>query len=115
MLKVLCRATGASYELTRSLDRPDRLVLLDGASPNSIVAIIDDMGTEPIIAIEPGVDRRTGLRRPPRPPTEFPRLVAGGVQAGLNVNPKTGKMVFARSHGPGARRGLHCRGPTARA
>ena len=27
-------------------------------------------------------------------PDRFPRLVTGGVQAGLNVNPKTGKMVF---------------------
>ena len=38
----------------------------------------------------------TGRRRPPSRPSQFPRLVTGGVQSGLNVNAKTGKMVFTR-------------------
>ena len=46
------RAT--SYELTKALDRP--IASFAWASkPNTLAAIIDDMGTEPIIAIEPGI------------------------------------------------------------
>ena len=32
--------------------------------------------------------------RPRASPAGFPRLVTGGVQTGLNANPKSGRMVF---------------------
>ncbi len=94
VLKVLCRATGASYELTKALDRPIQSFSW-GSETGRILAIIDDMGTEPIAAIEFGVvtDGPSATATAPR---DFPRLVTGGVQSALQVNPKSGKMVFTR-------------------
>jgi dipeptidyl aminopeptidase/acylaminoacyl peptidase len=92
VLKVLSRTSQTTYELTKSLDRP---VLSFTWGPQGIKAVIDDMGTEPVVevrfekfvhATEPST--ATAL------PAGFPRLVTGGVQSGLNVNPKTGKMAF---------------------
>ena len=54
------------------------------------------MGTEPIIAIEFWRRHGRAASATAVAPTQFPRLVTGGVQTGLNVNPKSGKMVFAR-------------------
>jgi dipeptidyl aminopeptidase/acylaminoacyl peptidase len=94
VLKVLCRATGASYELTKSLDRPvQSFAWAHGNS--SLRAVIDDMGTEPIAAIDFGsvID---GTSATAIVPTQFPRLVRGGVQSGLNIAPRSGLMVFTR-------------------
>ena len=52
------------------------------------------MGTEPIVAIRTWRSSTDGAVGDRAAPAQFPRLVTGGVQAGLNVNPKTGKMVF---------------------
>ncbi len=53
VLKVLCRDTMSSYELTKSLDRPvQSFAWAPGTS--SLRAVIDDKGTEPIITIDFG-------------------------------------------------------------
>jgi dipeptidyl aminopeptidase/acylaminoacyl peptidase len=92
VLKILCRATGSTYELSKALDRPIASYSW-AAKPETLTAIIDDIGAEPIIAIEPGItwDGPSGTAVAPK---QFPKLVTGGVQAGLNVNLKTGKMAF---------------------
>jgi dipeptidyl aminopeptidase/acylaminoacyl peptidase len=95
VLKVLCRATQACYELTKSLDRPVQSFSWT-SKPHALAAIIDDLGLEPIIAIEPAVVT-DGPSATATAPTQFPRLVTGGVQTDLNVNPKSGKMVFAHN------------------
>jgi dipeptidyl aminopeptidase/acylaminoacyl peptidase len=93
VLKVLCRSTGARYELTKSLDRP--VASFSWTSrPHALAAIIDDAGTEPIVAIEPMIVT-DGPSATAIAPTQFSRLVTGGVQSGLNVNGKSGTMVFA--------------------
>ncbi len=94
VLRVICRATNGSYELTKALDRPiQSFAWAPGTS--SLRAVIDDMGTEPIIAIDFGyvTDGPSATAIGPR---DCPRLVTGGVQSGLNVNSKSGKMVFTR-------------------
>jgi dipeptidyl aminopeptidase/acylaminoacyl peptidase len=94
VLKVLCRATGTSYELTKALDRPVQSFAW-GSKPTEIRGIIDDMGTEPITKVWFDSVSDGPSATAIAPPT-FPRLVTGGVQTGLQVNPKTGKMVFTR-------------------
>jgi dipeptidyl aminopeptidase/acylaminoacyl peptidase len=90
VLKLLHRQNGAVSELTRSLDRP---VQSFAWAPDGLVAVIDDLGTEPIIKI----DAPASTGSSPRGANDsFQRLVTGGVQAGLNVGPRTGKMAFAR-------------------
>ncbi len=95
VLKVLDRKTSASYELTKTLDRPVQSFAWS-AKPDEIRAIIDDQGTEPIAAVAFPVAVTDGQSVTLDVPKEFPRLVTGGVQSGLTVNAKTGKMVFAR-------------------
>jgi dipeptidyl aminopeptidase/acylaminoacyl peptidase len=94
VLKVLWEGKGADYELTKSLDRPvQSFAWAPGIS--SLRAVIDDRGTEPIVAIDFGsvTDGPTATAAAPGP---FHRLVTGGVQSGLCVNAKSGKMVFTR-------------------
>jgi dipeptidyl aminopeptidase/acylaminoacyl peptidase len=96
VLKVLERANHASHELTNRLDRPIQSFSW-GSKPNQIVAVIDDVGTEPIVAIDFGISSPTdesSLKF--NPPARYPRLITGGAQSGLQVNPKLGKMVFTR-------------------
>jgi dipeptidyl aminopeptidase/acylaminoacyl peptidase len=88
VLKVIHRSTGTSHELTKSLDRPIQGFTWTG-KPNTLAAIIDDVGTEPIIEIAFNASADGAIA-----PTSFPRLVTGGVQAGLNVNLATGRMAF---------------------
>ena len=100
---------GRAIELTKALDRPVQSFVGSQAAkrwPRSSTTC----GTEPIIAIEPGAvgTVRSGTAVAPE---QFPRLVTGGVQAGLNVSPKTGKMVFAPSHSPAAGRESLLLGP----
>jgi dipeptidyl aminopeptidase/acylaminoacyl peptidase len=94
VLKVLGRATQASYELTRALDRPIQSFAW-GSKPNEIVAVIDDEGTEPIIAVAFGVSSDGPSAAPTATaPGQYPRLVTGGVQSGLQVDPKSGRMAY---------------------
>jgi dipeptidyl aminopeptidase/acylaminoacyl peptidase len=103
VLKGIVRATQTSYELTKALDRPIQSFTWtsDRRVPYSLAAIIDDSGTEPIIEIKFG-SITDGPSETPDTPTQFPRRVTGGVQSGLNVNPKSGKIVFTRNtaHAP---------------
>jgi dipeptidyl aminopeptidase/acylaminoacyl peptidase len=98
VLKVRYRATGAGAELTKSLDRPVQSFAWGPKPPRGtdpIFAVIDDMGTEPIAKVEFS-HLTDGQSVTVMGPTAFPRLVTGGVQSGLQANPKTGKMVFTR-------------------
>jgi dipeptidyl aminopeptidase/acylaminoacyl peptidase len=99
VLKALSRETRASYELTKSLDRPVQSFAW-GSTPHSLYAIIDDMGTEPIVGIEIGYVT-DGPSLTIVGSGQVTRLVKGGVQSALQVNIKTalvgtGKMVFTR-------------------
>jgi dipeptidyl aminopeptidase/acylaminoacyl peptidase len=98
VLKGIVRATQTSFELTKSLDRPiQSFIWTHKPSPlYRLAAVIDDLGTEPIIGIEFGTVT-DGPSETPTVPTQFPRLVTGGVQGGLNVNPKSGKMAFTHN------------------
>jgi dipeptidyl aminopeptidase/acylaminoacyl peptidase len=93
VLKSLSRSTQATQELTKSLDRP---VVSFAWAPQGIKAVVDDMGTEPIVEVR--IEKSVHATEPltaTKFPVGFPRLVTGGVQTGLNVNPKSGTMVFA--------------------
>jgi dipeptidyl aminopeptidase/acylaminoacyl peptidase len=94
VLKVLCRATNTSYELTKSLDRPVQSFAW-ASGDSSLRAVIDDLGTEPIAAIDFGYVTE-GPSVTASAPSQFPRLITGGVQTGPNINAKSGLMVFAR-------------------
>ena len=85
------RSKKTGGELTKSLDRP---VLAFCWTFQGIKAVIDDMGTEPIIEIRFESLKARKRSRPRHRPPVFPRLVTGGVQTGLNANPKSGRMVF---------------------
>ena len=85
VLKVLDRTSGKAHELTKELDRPV-LAFAWGSKPDEMVAVIDDTGTEPIVA----------LNVRPDAPAKVRRLVTSGVQSGLMVDAKAGKMVFTR-------------------
>jgi dipeptidyl aminopeptidase/acylaminoacyl peptidase len=94
VLNVLERATGASHGLTKSLDRPV-LSFAWGLKSREIPAIIDEMGTEPIVAFAFGPDlagpgHAIGLY------PQVPRLITGGVQSGLQISVKTSKLIFTR-------------------
>jgi dipeptidyl aminopeptidase/acylaminoacyl peptidase len=92
VLKLLARSTSASFELTDALDRPVQSIAWGHG--NRIYAVIDDQGTEPIIAVDFQVDNdrpRTGAA-----PDRFPRLVTGGVQAGLVASARASKLAFTR-------------------
>jgi len=94
VLKLLSRSSPASYELTKPLDRP---VLSFAWGAGGIKAVIDEMGTEPIANID--IETFGNANQPSLTathlPVQFPRVVTGGVQAGLSVSPTSGKMVFA--------------------
>jgi dipeptidyl aminopeptidase/acylaminoacyl peptidase len=92
VLKLLSRTSGTSYDMTKALDRP---VLSLAWTAGGIKAVIDDNGTEPIIAIEGGITT-DGTSVSVVPPAQFPRVVSGGAQTGLSVHGKSGKMAFAR-------------------
>src|SRR5262249_54737706 len=94
VLKALARANNASYELTKSLDRPVQSFSWDSKS-TGLVAVIDDTGTEPIIAIRFDV-MTDGPSVTVVAPNQFPRLITGGAQSGLQVSAKGGKLVFTR-------------------
>ena len=92
VLKLCSRSTQTSRELTEALDRP--VQSFTWGAGNRIYAVIDDEGTEPIIAIDFQVENdrpRTGPA-----PDRFPRLVTGGVQAGLAAGTQGAKLVFTR-------------------
>jgi dipeptidyl aminopeptidase/acylaminoacyl peptidase len=94
VLKVMQRASETTHELTRRLDRPVQSFAWAPAS-NKIFAVIDDGGTEPVIAIDSSA---SGNASAPVPAGQerFPQVVSGGVQAGLSVGPKTGELAFVR-------------------
>jgi dipeptidyl aminopeptidase/acylaminoacyl peptidase len=94
VLKVMARASQNSYELTRRLDRPVQSFAWAPGS-NRIFAVIDDSGTEPVVAIDLNVSTNgsaAGLTEPER----IPHLITLGVQAGLAVGPKGGELAFVR-------------------
>jgi dipeptidyl aminopeptidase/acylaminoacyl peptidase len=97
VLKWLDLGRGTSTELTRMLDRPVQSFAWD-SKPTEIRAIVDDLGTEPIVRID--FDTFVHANDPNITATRFPykmlSLVTGGVQSALQVNAKTGKMVFTR-------------------
>ena len=93
VLKVIPRHSSKSYELTKSLDRPVQSFSW-GRDSKDIVAIIDDLGTEPIVSLPiQGVISTKVIHVGSGRSTQ---LVAGGVQTALNVNTHSGKMVFTR-------------------
>jgi dipeptidyl aminopeptidase/acylaminoacyl peptidase len=92
VLTLLSRTSGASHELTKALDRPVQSFTWPPEG-NRIFAIIDDSGTEPVIAIDFNVDNDQP-RSSAAAPDRFPRLLTGGVQTGLSVNLHSGKLVF---------------------
>ena len=87
-------STRTSYELTEALDRPVAVVRL-GEPKDHRGASSTTWGPSRSSRFEFGIVDATGRTATAIAPAEFPRLVTGGVQSGLNVNPKTGKMVFA--------------------
>ncbi|HZW35084.1 MAG TPA: S9 family peptidase, partial [Isosphaeraceae bacterium] len=93
VLKVLPRQSRISYELTKSLDRPV-LSFSWGRKSKEIAAILDDMGSEPILSfpLRAALDTKLIAVSSGR----SSRLVTGGAQSSLQVNPKSGKMVFTR-------------------
>jgi dipeptidyl aminopeptidase/acylaminoacyl peptidase len=91
VLKALSRSSQSSVDVTKALDRP---VLAFTWAPGGIRAVIDDTGTEPIVAIDFDKFTGPGGLTAAAVPTTFPRLVSGGVQSGLGVNAKSGTMVF---------------------
>jgi dipeptidyl aminopeptidase/acylaminoacyl peptidase len=93
-LRVIARASHTSYPLTKSLDRPIVSYAWVGQSPH-LVAVIDDQGTEPIIDIRFSVVM-DGTSATALPATEFPRRVTGGVNTGVQVDPKGEQLVFVR-------------------
>jgi dipeptidyl aminopeptidase/acylaminoacyl peptidase len=105
VLKLCDRSIWKSHELTKSLDRPVQSFSW-GSKPNEIRAIIDELGTEPIAGFEFGLGYgdigREGGTTATKESSDIgilprvPRLVTGGVQSGLQVNAKTGRMVFTR-------------------
>jgi dipeptidyl aminopeptidase/acylaminoacyl peptidase len=94
VLKILDRTSNTTYELTRSLDRPVLSYAWSSGS-NKILALIDDTGKEPIIAIEPSASGN-GSTAASAGPDRFARLIADGAQSGLTVGSSTGKMAFVR-------------------
>lgn len=91
VLKILDRANpvNAPIPITRGSDR-SVLGFSWGSKPNEFRAIIDDEGTEPIVDIAYGLIPKLAVAKQPK------RLVTGGLNSGLQVNAKTGKMVFTR-------------------
>jgi dipeptidyl aminopeptidase/acylaminoacyl peptidase len=91
VLKLLLRANEAEppIALTKTPDRPVQSFAW-GSGSNELRAIIDDEGTESIAEVALSVLTES------QSPSRLPRLVTGGVQSALQVNPKTGKMVFTR-------------------
>ncbi|MHB1557074.1 MAG: S9 family peptidase [Isosphaeraceae bacterium] len=89
VLKVLDRQSGTVHELTKTLDRPVQAFAW-GQKPMQLLAVIDDNGTEPIVELT--FDPSSTHVAPANPP----RLITGGVQSALQVNPKTGRLVFTR-------------------
>ncbi|MFI5456946.1 MAG: alpha/beta fold hydrolase [Isosphaerales bacterium] len=96
VLTILDRTNQTSYEHTKSLDRPIQSFSW-GPKQDQLAAVIDDMGTEPIVSIPfvpHGGVTVSGQKVIAVVPDRFPQLVTGGVQSGLNVSPKSGKLVF---------------------
>jgi dipeptidyl aminopeptidase/acylaminoacyl peptidase len=94
VLRVRYRATRADFGLTKPLDRPVQSFAW-GSKSTELRAIIDDLGSEPIVKLM--FDHLTdGQSVTIMEPRAFPQLVTGGVQSGLQVNPKTGRMAFTR-------------------
>jgi dipeptidyl aminopeptidase/acylaminoacyl peptidase len=94
VLKARLRTSRASIELTKSLDRPVQSFAWAPAS-NKIFAVIDDSGAEPILAVDVNSDS-SGSSARAAGSSSYPRLVSGGVQAGLQSGGKDGRLVFVR-------------------
>jgi len=97
VLKARLRTSQASIELTKSLDRP---VQSFGWAPssNKILAVIDDMGTESILAIDVNTDSSGSVAKAGGS-NSYPRLITGGAQTGLHVGTK-GSWRAARTGVP---------------
>ncbi len=103
VLKLLDRTKPADspIELTKTMDRPVQSFIW-GARRNEgssdILAIIDEMGTEPIVRIDPSkfVNGHDPSSTATSSPVRFPTLVTGGVQSGISMTSKMGKVVFTR-------------------
>jgi dipeptidyl aminopeptidase/acylaminoacyl peptidase len=96
VLKVRDRKNQATYEQTKSLDRPVQAFSW-GAKPDQLVAVIDEAGTEPVISIQLVQNESAsagGQKADQRASERFRRLVTGGVQSGLDVSAKSGYIAF---------------------
>ncbi len=94
VLKARLRSSQSSIELTRSLDRPVQSFAW-APSSNKILAMIDDNGTEPILAVDVNTNS-SGSAAKAAGSGSYPRLIPGGVQTGLHAGTKNGKLVFMR-------------------
>jgi len=94
VLKARLRTSQSSIELTKSLDRPVQSFAW-APSSNKIFAVVDDTGTEPVLAIDVNTDS-SGSSAKAAGSSRYPRLITGGVQTGLQAGTKDGKLVFAR-------------------
>jgi dipeptidyl aminopeptidase/acylaminoacyl peptidase len=108
VLKVRLRSSQSSIELTKSLDRPVQSFTWAPAS-NKIFAVIDDVGTEPVLAVDVSTDS-SGSAAKAAGSSSYPRLITGGVQTGLQAGTtglqagttgqqagtKGGNLIFAR-------------------
>ena len=94
VLKARLRSSQSSIELTKSLDRPVQSFAW-APSSNKILAVIDDAGTEPILAVDVNTDS-SGSAAKAAGSSRYPRLITGGAQTGLHAGTKDGKLVFVR-------------------
>ncbi|MGP0062439.1 MAG: S9 family peptidase [Isosphaeraceae bacterium] len=91
VLEILPRKSTIAHPITKSLNRPV-LSFCWGRDSKKITAIIDDHGTEPIVSI-PLLPLLTGVEVIAG---KAYRVVSGGVQSGLTLDPMAGKIVFTR-------------------
>ncbi len=92
VLTLLSRAAQTSHELTKSLDRPVQSYAW-APQGNRLFAIIDDTGTEPVVAIDFSVENDQPLTSADAR-ERLRRLATGGVHSGLAVSSHSGKLVF---------------------
>ncbi|MFO0910037.1 MAG: S9 family peptidase [Isosphaeraceae bacterium] len=100
VLTVQTRAEQRPFELTRKLDRP--IQSFAWAGKQRLIATIDDMGTEPVVEVSFDVVELGGITRA-GVPSDFPRLVTGGVNTAAQQAGADGPIVFV--HGSADRPG----------
>jgi len=87
VLRVRPRSGGETLDLSSSLDRP--VQSFAWRDSNTIVAVIDDAGTEPILSFS---IPRDGAAAGPT----ISRLVSGGVHTSITVDRGSGSLAFIR-------------------